>query len=165
MDLNLDAINCLKVRVDCCSCQCYVLLITVAVRLVGGSSYNEGRVEVNYNGEWGTVCDDGWDDINADVVCRQLGFGSSGTAIASAGFGQGSGSILVGGVFCDGNELTLSGCGHLGINVTSHCSHAQDAGVRCSILQSMYIYKVSTIFSMHDSKHMSLFNRASYTAT
>ena len=105
------------------------------VRLVGGSSYNEGRVEVNYNGQWGTVCDDGWDDTDAGVVCRQLGFGSSGTAIRSAGFGQGSGSILLDSILCSGSELTLTSCGHLGISVTRSCSHAEDAGVRCNALQ------------------------------
>ena len=109
----------------------------VAVRLVEGSSYNEGRVEVNYNGEWGTVCDDGWDDTDASVVCRQLGFGSSGTAIGSAGFGQGSGSIWLDSVTCTGNELTLTSCGHVGIYITRSCSHAEDAGVRCSISQGM----------------------------
>ena len=99
---------------------------------MGGSSYNEGRVEVNYNGEWGTVCDDGWDDTDAGVVCRQLGFGSSGTAIGSAGFGQGSGSIWLDNVTCTGSELILASCGHLGVDVTSSCSHSDDAGVVCS---------------------------------
>ena len=109
------------------------------VRLVGGSSYNEGRVEVNYNGEWGTVCDDGWDDTDAGVVCRQLGFGSSGTAIFLAGFGQGSGSIWLDSVTCTGNESTLASCGHLGVGVTRSCSHTEDAGVRCSGTQGTYV--------------------------
>ena len=113
------------------------------VRLVGGSSYNEGRVEVNYNGEWGTVCDDGWDDTDAGVVCRQLGFGSSGTAIGSAGFGQGSGSIWLDSVTCTGSESTLSECGHLGVGVTRICSHEEDAGVRCSGTQGMYIIYIN----------------------
>ena len=109
----------------------YMYLTGYAVRLVGGSSYNEGRVEVYYNGEWGTVCDYGWDDTDAGVVCRQLGFGSSGTAIGSAGFGQGSGSILLDDVSCIGNEPILASCGHLGINVTRSCNHTKDAGMRC----------------------------------
>ena len=107
----------------------------IPVRLVGGSSYNEGRVEVNYNGEWGTVCDDGWDNTGADVVCRQLGFGSSGRAIYRAylsGFDQGSGSIWLDSVTCTGSESTLARCGHLGVGITRNCSHSEDAGVRCS---------------------------------
>ena len=105
--------------------------IGVVVRLVGGSSYSQGRVEVNYNGQWGTVCDDGWSSIDAGVVCRQLGFGSSGTAIRSAGFGQGSGPIWLDSVTCTGNESTLASCGHLGVNITRSCDHWEDAGVSC----------------------------------
>ena len=108
------------------------LLLGSRLRLVGGSSYNEGRVEVNYNGEWGTVCDDGWDDTDAGVVCRQLGFGSSGTAIGSAGFGQGSGSIWLDNVMCTGSESILLKCGHSGVGITSRCYHDNDAGVRCN---------------------------------
>ena len=96
-------------------------------------------MEVNYNGEWGTVCDDEWDDTNAGVVCRQLGFGSSGTAIRSAGFGQGSGAVLLNSVSCIGNELSLARCGHLGINVTMSCNHTRDVGVRCNRSQGSYI--------------------------
>ena len=112
------------------------IYIDALLRLVGGSSYNEGRVEVNYNGEWGTVCDDGWDDTDAGVVCRQLGFGSSGTAIGSAGFGSfgnGSGSILLSNIACTGDELLLSRCGHLGVNITNpfRCAHDTDAVVKC----------------------------------
>ena len=89
-------------------------------------------MEVYYNYQWGTVCDDGWDDTDAGVVCRQLGFGSSGTAIGSAGFGQGSGSIWLSSVTCTGSESTLVSCGHLGVGVTSSCNHYEDAGVICS---------------------------------
>ena len=109
-----------------------ILYLAPVLRLVGGSSYYEGRVEVNYNGEWGTVCDNGWDDTDAGVVCRQLGFGSSGTAIGSAGFGQGSGSIWLDSVTCIGYESTLASCGHLGVNITRECNHSKDVGVICS---------------------------------
>ena len=116
-----------------CHSYLYILCLTdVTVRLAGGSTYNEGRVEVYYNNQWGTVCDDGWDDTDAGVVCRQLGFGYSGTVYSNAYFGQGSGSIWLDSVTCTGNESTLASCGHLGVGITRSCSHYEDAGVRCS---------------------------------
>ena len=44
------------------------------VRLVGGSGSHEGRVEVCINEAWGSICSNGWDDKDADIVCKQLGF-------------------------------------------------------------------------------------------
>ena len=52
-------------------------LINYNVRLVGGDSSIEGRVEVQYGGVWGTVCDDEWSQESAEVVCRMLGFNTS----------------------------------------------------------------------------------------
>ena len=105
-------------------------------------------MEVNYNGEWGTVCDDGWGDTDAGVVCRQLGFGSSGTAIGSAGFGQGSGPIWLGSVMCSDDELMLTSCPHAGINVTGSCSHSNDGGVKCLGEQGLYKC-ASDVFELH----------------
>ncbi|KAL6051740.1 hypothetical protein STEG23_013912, partial [Scotinomys teguina] len=60
----------------------------LGVRIVGGT--NRGRAEVYYNNVWGTICDDGWDNNDATVFCRMLGY-SSGRGLST--FGGGSGNI------------------------------------------------------------------------
>ncbi|GAB1292786.1 Deleted in malignant brain tumors 1 protein [Apodemus speciosus] len=101
------------------------------LRLVNGRDHCQGRVEVLYQGYWGTVCDDSWDTLDADVVCRQLGCGHSVSAPGGAHFGQGSGNILLGAVHCSGWEPYLSSCQHDGW-YNHDCGHREDAGVVCS---------------------------------
>ncbi|HEY1097586.1 MAG TPA: scavenger receptor cysteine-rich domain-containing protein, partial [Myxococcota bacterium] len=100
------------------------------VRIVG-QDIAAGRVEIFFNGEWGTVCDDDFDDEAADVVCRQLGF-SSGSSIPQAGLGAGAASqpIWLDEVNCVGNEPRLEQCPHDPIGVTD-CGHSEDVGVSC----------------------------------
>ncbi|XP_019720817.1 neurotrypsin-like [Hippocampus comes] len=101
------------------------------LRLVGGEEDFEGRVEVFHGGRWGSICDDQWDDRDAEVVCRQLGFSGVAKAWAWAHFGQGSGPILLDAVKCTGNELFLDQCPH-GHWEQHNCDHMEDAGVSCS---------------------------------
>ena len=51
------------------------IFILVDLRLVNGGSHpRQGRVEIKINGIWGTICDDGFDDRDAAVICSMLGF-------------------------------------------------------------------------------------------
>ena len=107
------------------------------VRLVRGRSdaTNEGLIQVYYNGAWGTVCDDGFDDADATVVCRQLGFGGGRAVGGSATFGAGDsslGAITLDDVACSGTEQHIGQCGRRNSAWLSHdCQHSEDAGVIC----------------------------------
>ena len=116
------------------------------IRLVGGTSPLEGRVEVCVNGDWGTVTHDNWDYRDASVACRQLGFSPLGSYdscfvvsllicclgavdLNYGGFGQGTGqAIVLDNIRCLGNETALTSCFS---SIPRLDSHFEDAGIRC----------------------------------
>lgn len=101
------------------------------IRLIAGANNFEGRIEVYYQSQWGTVCDDFWGLNDAHVACRQLGLGPATAALSFSTFGQGSGNIWLDNLGCDGTEDCLGNCTHNGWGV-HNCGHIEDAGVRCT---------------------------------
>jgi deleted-in-malignant-brain-tumors protein 1 len=106
------------------------------VRLANGAA-NRGRVEVYYNGQWGTVCSHGWQiETAGSVVCRQLGF-----ARARATYFNYNNVFFVGKtltspiwmnrVTCYGHESTLFECKHAGWGNQNRCRHEYDVGIEC----------------------------------
>ncbi|XP_060910025.1 macrophage receptor MARCO-like isoform X2 [Labrus mixtus] len=99
--------------------------VELNVRLVPGP--NQGRLEVKYNGVWGTVCDDNFDPTDGKVVCRMLGFKTvTSTFTASPGTGE----IWLDDLHCTGTEADIFNCPHPLVGV-HNCGHSEDVGVGC----------------------------------
>ncbi|KAI8521059.1 hypothetical protein Bbelb_008130 [Branchiostoma belcheri] len=103
-----------------------------AMRLRGGMAPNRGRVELKVEGgNWGIICDDEWDKLAADVVCRQLGYKNGAKmATKNSRFGDGRRDFILDDVTCTGNERTLMECSHRGW-WESDCDRNEVAGVVC----------------------------------
>ena len=127
----------------------------------------EGRVEIFYKGEWGTVCHTNWDLRDAVVVCRQLGYTTAVRRSIDAEFGEGTGRIWLSNVHCSGTESTLSSCNANAWGYTN-CYHNQDAGVVCaskfdhisSVLQNFIFSDVSAVSRLFNMLYSSCMQTA-----
>ena len=105
---------------------------TEAVALVGGGNPRVGRLEVFHGTQWGTVCDDGFTDASARVVCYSLGFGHVGRKVDVNQYGVGDGRIWLNNVNCGGRtEQYIGECSLEGWR-NHNCSHQQDVAVSCT---------------------------------
>ena len=104
-----------------------------ALRLVNtGSTQFGGWLEVYYNNEWGTVCDNSWGSSDATVACRQMGFvGVNDSKTSRFGSGAYIQRIWLNDVACSGSELQLIDCSHAGIG-NEDCDHRKDVGIVCT---------------------------------
>ncbi|XP_036221756.2 uncharacterized protein teq isoform X3 [Bactrocera oleae] len=103
----------------------------IKYRLEGGRSPNEGRLEVRYRGEWGTICDDDFGFKEAQVMCNSMGLYGIPTIVKNK-YGPGSGPIWLDQVSCYGNETTLDQCSHFTWG-EHNCNHTEDVGLKCTL--------------------------------
>ena len=86
---------------------------TMEVRLAGGRTHREGRLEIKLdNGVWGVACGDGWGVREAVVACRHLGLDYAAAALSTDIFGGRNLSRVISGIACTGNEESLLDCDH-----------------------------------------------------
>ena len=102
-----------------------------AARLVNGAAQNEGRIEVNYKGAFGSVCGDNFGTPEAATVCHQLGFAGVSRLAPCCQFGQTRGETWLDDVDCRTGEVWLANCTNRGWGVED-CHHGQDVGVVCN---------------------------------
>ena len=131
--------------------------IFVATRLVNGSSQYSGRVEFfnrdyhhtygSYRAfglQWGTICDNYWNETDASVVCRSLDYRATGGTPHTGGtFGTGSGPIWARNVTCVGTESYIVDCERdrsFNYGGEEPCNHNEDVGVTCLGTISKYNY-------------------------
>ncbi|MCK6573847.1 hypothetical protein L6V77_22440 [Myxococcota bacterium] len=115
---------------------CFLATPPGSVRLVGGAAPNEGRVEIFYNGVWGTLCDDGWSGntpiglAGGDVLCRQLGFPGVRVVDTLNLPGAEGSPIHLDDIVCQGVEAAVDACAHLPVG-QHNCGHVEDLTLVC----------------------------------
>ena len=138
----------------------YIVTVTrVSLRLRNGTGAHEGRVEIFQQGQWGTICDDDWTDVEAGVVCRSLGFAlgavdnlgrtqdAQGRSLPPLYFGPAAAGVKMwlDNVNCKGNETNLLDCPRRGNTAVGvhNCKPNEAVGVQCRIVPKVKSVAVS----------------------
>ncbi|CAG0882026.1 unnamed protein product [Cyprideis torosa] len=104
--------------------------LPLSIRLVAGKTPLEGRVEVRRFGIWGTICNDGFDEADARVVCRMLGNHKLGKTLPKGSYGFGHGPVWLDDIQCGGSEGSIVECAHFPWGQTD-CDHREDTALQC----------------------------------
>jgi len=100
------------------------------VRLVGGASPNEGKVEIYHDKSWGSVCDDEFDAIDGTVVCQQLGYARLKRYSESTHPNLHNDIIWLDDVNCSSSHVRLADCSSRGWGIND-CHHSDDVSIVC----------------------------------
>ncbi|XP_047509687.1 protein bark beetle isoform X2 [Pieris napi] len=108
----------------------------VPIRLLGGKTQFEGRLQVRVDGKWGTVCNYKWNIINAALVCNQLGLALNPedwflepNEIPNAGLTE---DVVLSNVECTEFDNDITKCKAETIDsFENSCTHENDVGIRC----------------------------------
>ena len=119
----------------------YIYIIGVkGIRLSGGVTNNEGRVEVLLEERWSPVCGNSWHAMDATVVCRELGYSSAVEATTDSRFGEGSGLLVLISAGCAGKETSINYCTG---SISQNRSCEYFAGVVCGNGKISEVYLLS----------------------
>ncbi|WAR22494.1 DMBT1-like protein [Mya arenaria] len=100
------------------------------VRLSGGQSDMEGRVEIKSMDTWGTICKNGFGIKEADVICNMFGFPPAQAVYLNGEYSAGTGPIFVDDLSCGLSDTHINNCSYV---TYDNCSHLQDVAVKCTV--------------------------------
>uniref|UniRef100_A0A8C6SQF5 Lysyl oxidase homolog n=1 Tax=Neogobius melanostomus TaxID=47308 RepID=A0A8C6SQF5_9GOBI len=163
---NITSEDCQHLEDAAVRCNVPYLGLENSIRLTGGRTRYEGRVELllsdaNHTESWGLICGEGWTSTEATVACRQLGLGYANQANQETWYWDSSNvtEMVLSGVKCTGSEMSLSQCQHHKIVSCQRAAAKFAAGVICSesddfAFYSSYLHNSDCVHRGQASLHM-----------
>ncbi|XP_033742200.1 low-density lipoprotein receptor-related protein 4-like isoform X1 [Pecten maximus] len=125
---------------------------------MNGDKANQGNVEINNGTAWYNLCTDGWDDTDAAVMCRMLGYTGDGANASVSDDGVTFSSQLQDKFDCDGTESSLQDC-QTSSNNANACENSTRSHMACSddpVPNDFFLVSLATAIARMDRKTGSL---------